>query len=721
MAPRGIGPHSSSTGVSQGAAAGASSHGRSDLPRPTGHTGESASLSGRVSLNPPGSASAVPLPSVIETSIHGLTADAARALIEAGSSTARRGPHLVQPGDSATRAEIARVYKIDDTEETGAFRALVLDKLQSEWAATNPPSKVEALTDAFLQLAERIDTDGVGVLGDLLPKSDFFSFMEKYDTLMEAHGNKTWLHSYCDLRRHPEFLYDSDTNKGFFHPLLVSLVSYHMGGPVRLNDARAKDTTAQVVNTLDSMPHLDNVPFTKEVKITHFWETGKAKAPDGQCFVCFPGGNKTPRAPDGYLNADGEPVLGHPEEGEEPPVLWTTEAGSVFRTEEEIAHLFTSQAAVRGEETPQIVALRGQDRVLTAIAETGALPHHRWRVEGGTERSCLLLSFHKISDDPGRVVDRARLDALMESGDTHGSALTAFILGDFPDEPTSQADAFAATLDGDVASSCQTLLEGVFESDEYAKLYDPSELALDEEGIAAWKKSALCDPGATAKKDEAGIWRLGETLSHAEYVEKVKQSMMYDKAGVLELILYSDGREEKRKWARNQIRELRRASTEDVDTSDKPLTMDARFSDWAAVLAEPPSISHLRTKEELASLGRDMTEIAASLRDSGREPTEELRARIGKDDILPAITQLANDLSLAIEKASNPECFHSTGLFLFWTVDTLIRTLPECEEKTVLKGLGRIFLQHYAAMNLTLEKAKEHRVVPPEALVEPSD
>lgn len=630
----------------------------------------------------------------------------AAAFIQRNSNTERKGPDLVRENDPR-KDLIDKIYRVTITEEKKAYRKAIVEKLKAQWAVSLSPKKVEKLEKQFLFLATSLDRDGVSVLGDLVSKADFTKFIQKYDTLLNADGNQTWIHSFADLRAHPEFLYDSSFNKSYFHPLLLTLVAYQMGGPIRINDARAKDTGVLVVNTLDSMCHIDNTPFTKEVKLTLFWETHKPKGPVGQCFVCLPGTNKTPRAFDGLIE-DGQ-------------IAYTTEAGSVFRTKEELLGAIKAQASIRGESPdPTIVAVRNGDKVYTAIAETGAMVHHRWRVENGAPRSCLLLSFHLIEDDPGVLIPKDRRDQMKQN--VNGNKLSAFVLGEFSPSKERYLEEFLNAIDETVASETADLLKA-FEGNNgsEAEVFSLETLALKPEEVEAWRTSVLEDPGTTAKKNEANIIKLEEKYSKEELIDKVCQLMAYDKTGVLELILYSDNREEKRKWARNQIRELKNTPYGYTSPEGTSPSLSERIKGWEEDIVNGLSSNNLMEKEDLARLGNKLSEIAKELERRGATPTQELLPKVGNTMVYPAVRQLIEDLAIAIANCSNPECFLSTSLFLFWSADTLIRVTQEGRLKEEARAIGSKFLRHYVALNVATEIKREHEKASPEDFDAPLD
>jgi hypothetical protein len=673
------------------------------------------SLEGRVSLGPP-----APVSSSVSFHID-VSPEEAMKFVQENAMEPRCGPDLIRPSDEQRVALIDRVYQIrKNPEAKEAYRSLLLDTLYKSWIKDFGAETAEALKIDFLSMVNKLSEDGVSVFGDLINKMSFAKLVDKYSSLLSSEGNKTWLHSYVDLRNHPEFLMDKEINHAFLSPLAVALISYKMGGPVRINDARGKDTEPMAAVTLDNMFHLDNVPFTPEYKVTVFWRQGTTKGPNGQCFVCLPSANKCPRASDGML-VDGKPVpfasmtemeinreVQEAEAKSLPVIFYTSEAGSVFRTFDELKGALDAQQEVRGEKEPLVIALRDEDRVLTSIAETGNLPHHRYRLKEGDPRSCLLIAFHLIDLDPGQLVRQDLVDQAKDK--VEGSDLHAFLISGHKKDDPSTLPRFLKALNDqspNIGKSLQDLsrsLRGEKVDLSLPAYINPEDKALKHKELAEWKESVLHGPGTEKIKREQHILAEGQVCSSKEFFAAVKKLMAYDKTGVLELILYSDGREEKRKWARNQIRELRlEREGEIVDSKDqRPPSLDKRLADWESSIVQPDR-AHLLNKEELSVISTEIKQFAEKLIEKKAKPTQFLKQKIGDDFVFPSLAQLIGDLSIAIVNCSNREAFLSTGLFIFWSCDTLLRAMPEGEDKGRLYELGTKVLQNYVATSALIE------------------
>lgn len=120
---------------------------------------------------------------------------------------------------------------------------------------------------------------------------------------MAREGSRSFIHRFLDLRRSPGMLTDPAVNGALVHPLMIALISYAVGGPIRMIDARGKDAEPLSVLAQDNMLHIDNTPFNDEYKILITWRRGTAQGPAGQNFTFLPGTHKLARTC--FVNEDG--------------------------------------------------------------------------------------------------------------------------------------------------------------------------------------------------------------------------------------------------------------------------------------------------------------------------------------------------------------------------------------------------------------------------------
>ncbi len=137
-----------------------------------------------------------------------------------------------------------------------------------------------------------VNEEGAIVFANLIRKTHFTKLVEHYDRLMSEHGSAGLIHSYLNLRNYPDFLNNCLFNSAFFHPLVIAIIAYQIGAPIRIVDARAKDAEPLAVCAQDNMLHIDNTPFNDEYKVLLTWEKHKVSGSKGQNFVYLPGTHK---------------------------------------------------------------------------------------------------------------------------------------------------------------------------------------------------------------------------------------------------------------------------------------------------------------------------------------------------------------------------------------------------------------------------------------------
>ncbi|KGO64748.1 hypothetical protein PITC_052930 [Penicillium italicum] len=269
-------------------------------------------------------------------------------------------------------------------ESKAEFRESLLEGLRERWQ--DPSTEAQ-----FLKLQRDLDRNGASVYGALVNTESFECLIKRYSQVQEATGNSTFLHSYVNMADHPYFLTDSRYNDAFAHPLLVALIAYQMGGALRLNDVRGKDTDPIAVNAQDNMLHIDDTPFRDEYKILLCWKRHTPVGPSGQNFIFLPGTHKGNR--DILVDQDGEP--------------WSTERDSLFVTDGAIDGLLRFQKKDVGRD-PMVVELQVPSVPVSVAFAAGALVHHRYRTESGDPRSCVICAFQVASDNPGSLYHLSR-------------------------------------------------------------------------------------------------------------------------------------------------------------------------------------------------------------------------------------------------------------------------------------------------------------------------
>lgn len=100
----------------------------------------------------------------------------------------------------------------------------------------------------FLRLVEVLQRDGCAIFARLLNASSFRLLIDEFSSIINRSISHAFLHSFAHLAEYPNFIKNPNFNDTITHPLLIALLSYTLGGPVRMTDARGKDTQPISVN-----------------------------------------------------------------------------------------------------------------------------------------------------------------------------------------------------------------------------------------------------------------------------------------------------------------------------------------------------------------------------------------------------------------------------------------------------------------------------------------
>ncbi|MCF6764941.1 hypothetical protein L3V82_04075 [Thiotrichales bacterium 19S3-7] len=579
-------------------------------------------------------------------------------MLQRANTSRKITPELVTV-DQINKSEAYKKYR--NLEKKEIFRGKLVETLYSQWSHLYGAHNAKAYTEIFLEMAKSLHQKGAMIFADLINQEAFAELVANYDVLLDTHGNKSWIHSYVNLANHLDYLANGNFNQAFMHPLLIALVSYQIGAPVRLVDARAKNAEPMSIKAQDNMLHIDNTPFNDEYKIIVTWEKGKVSGPKGQNFVVIPGTHHASR--NCLVDEDG--------------VAWSTENGSIFITEDTVDNVFDIQHKVTDTAKPQVVEVTHPDKPLTTVFAAGSLVHHRYRTEAGYSRSCMILALHSAYDNPGQFVDHQYLDKFEQDslnqyliGCNHAEAL-------FFDALSETAHTIALKVNdlGSDASSCEVI--------------EQSTRQLDSLELAEWKHAVTKAPTVEDVKRTQNYLNLGQSCSELEYKQQLKKMMMIDKHGPLDLILYEDAHEEIRKWARNRIREM----------NEERLDMTVQL--WSDGLSQPQA-DDLITSKEMIEIVDDLTAFIDHVQlhqlDDVQLPDIET---ISKVDALRSLKQLIVDLGEAIQRCDTSQTFLSTSLFLFLSVNELASTVGMNQQ---LHSVGQKLLSNYITTAIAMEK-----------------
>ncbi|KAI9742903.1 MAG: hypothetical protein M1818_003632 [Claussenomyces sp. TS43310] len=537
------------------------------------------------------------------------------------------------------------------------FRDDLLRELRNGWKDT------EATEARFIRLVEVLQRDGCAVFAGLIDVERFQQLIDDYSKIMEKVGTRAFLHSFSNLIEHPDFLKNTVYNHAVIHPLLVALMAYMMGGPIRMTDVRGKDTQPISINSQDNMLHIDNSPFREEYKILLGWERSSPRGPSGQNFTFLPGTHKGNR----HIRS------------EESALPWSTENDSIFLTNEAIDGVFSFQKDITGL-GPTVVEVQYPEKPISVLFNAASLVHHRYRTEHGSPRSCVIAAFDLASDNPGALTPIERKKA--------PQSLAELLLGY---QNGTQVQTFCSLLAFD-APNIESTINDILNENLESILVDTAPLTLSGDRLISWKESVINAPFTTSIKLEAQhfLHYAEESISQELLIKKLTAAMDYDKHCLLDLIIYQDGHEEVRKRARKQVWTM---GTEEIAQRLAPwlpALVGYKFS--TADIQQP---QNLRSKANVVSIliQDSFPEINFTSREYGK--TEDLE--------IVSARQLIIDLGESITRYERIETYITTNLFLFWAVNQVLSRLDWAVRQEVI-GISAVFLRTYVASVLLVEK-----------------
>ncbi|KLO86272.1 uncharacterized protein Y057_091 [Fusarium fujikuroi] len=508
------------------------------------------------------------------------------------------------------------------------FRKRMLSGLQQHWA--DPDTKTR-----FLKLAELVETEGCALFGGLIDVSKFQKLIEDYETIQKKTGSQNFLHSYVNLSDSPSFIKNAQYNDAFVHPLLISLIAYQMGGAIRIIDMRGKNTEPLSANAQDNMLHVDNTPFKDEYKILLVWKQGQVAGPSGQNFTFLPGTHRGNR--EIHLDACGTP--------------FSTEKHNLFSTQEAIDGLFDFQKQAIGQ-GPTVIEVEHPEQPLSMLFSAGGLVHHRYRNEYGDARSCMSAAFHLARDNPGALLRES-------DGDSKPKTLVEFLTGH---QDSDSDEAFLLVLLSE-AGRVESKLAEIDNATGISKLVPTSGMSLSEEQLHAWRDVVVSAPLASHVKFSYDVF-VSEALGLEDefLIQAIVSAMMYDKHGLLQLILYEDGHEEIRKLCRKRIGEMR-----ENEIASRLAKYLAGLSQKAFSLQDLPPAAYVR-------------QLAEQVASAGAARLKTLQMVQGEDAdmvMLMSLVQMMMDLAEAIVRCERLETYASTSLYLFWASISKKRSLSD--------------------------------------------
>ena len=289
----------------------------------------------------------------------------------------------------------------------------------------------------------------------------------------------------------------------------------------------------------------------------------------------------------------------------------------------------------------------------------------------------MIAAFHLCSDNTGGLFN------IVPSNDKPRQ-LVDFLIGHHGIDSTTE---FMALLSAE-SRRMETKLSDIFDAEYHTTVVDTAHMSLTDEKLSRWRETVVTAPSVSTMKHARQIHLSGSSFSDSEhFIDNLTSVMMYDKHGLLQLILYEDGREEIRKLCRNRIREMKRETIAARLLGWLPVLASTNFS--TADLPEPWLLKELSDK-----LG-GLVDARIKTHEAERESDIDMR-------VLRSLSRLIYDLGEAIARREEMETFVSTSLFLFWTADDIAAVL-EPKEQEGARDIGACFLRNYVASVLLFE------------------
>lgn len=392
--------------------------------------------------------------------------------------------------DAARRSDYQKIARHSQRE---AFRAALEEALGDH-------------REIFLDCARGIREDGILLFRNISEAPSFARLVSAYDRLMIEANHSSLGHTFLNLRPQTAFVQSAEFQEAFFNPLMLAILSYGLGEPIRLVDTRAKDTAPTLTTDRDNGLHVDDSPYNDEFKIHLSWETGTGRGPQGQNLLAIPGSHHLVR-------------------------LHGTEHGANFKSAFDIVHHILNNPRIRD----LICVIEAEDSApLTVLFEAGALAHQRYRTDKkSSTRSCIILAFH--GDDP-------HLPPYVNSFEPDVSPLGRYVMGDrsrnFLELIAEARDAIAVKIAEMRAAHAIVSLR---------------EKRLSNEQVLEWLTTIERTPLAEERKPR--LTAADSQLSASALLDKVLEIIDFDKHVDLDLSIYPDRHERVRKEVRNRIRE----------------------------------------------------------------------------------------------------------------------------------------------------------------------
>lgn len=393
------------------------------------------------------------------------------------------------------------------------------------------------LGENFKIMAEIFQKKGLGMFRDFCEPAIFQKFIDEYDHRMDEASKSALKYYFLEFQNKLDFLTNPEFKDVFSHPLIIALIAYQIGGPIRLVGVRGKNAEAELTMVRDNGPHVDDNPFNDEWKLLITWlldENGKSlnHGPQGQPFISIIETQKMVRSK-------------------------ATEFGANFKNPLELLELFKHPMLKQ-----QAFFVEVQDeRPNWAIFEASHQIHHRKRDDTESARGCIIFAYHLVDQEsiPTPYAPNSEL--------TGCSQLEKFVMGDLSyDKSIAEINQYFLNLiqenKAQIEDKLTELANGKFIAVEEKMMTAPQLVNYFNLIIRTYKKEYLESRSEMRFQLTELTSAIDNPINAAQVAKKLLESSgEYDKHYDLDLKVYPNKIEQIRKIPRTAIRER---SVEDV-------------------------------------------------------------------------------------------------------------------------------------------------------------
>lgn len=536
------------------------------------------------------------------------------------------------------------------------------------------------LGENFKVMAKTFQDKGLGMFRDFSTPETFQKFINEYDSRMNEASKSALKYYFLEFQNKLDFITNPNFKDVFLHPLIIALVAYQIGGPIRLVGVRGKNAEAELTMVRDNGPHVDDNPFNDEWKLLITWlldKNGKSlnNGPQGQPFISIIETQKMVRSK-------------------------ATEFGANFKNPLELLELFKHPSLKNKAFFVEVQ----DERPNWAIFEASHQIHHRKRDDQESARGCIIFAYHLVDQESAPVpyAPNAQL--------TTCSELEKFVMGDTAyDQSIAEINQYFLNLIQEnkpqIEDKLNELAQGKFIAVEEKMMSAPQLVDYFNLIIRTYKKEYL----ESRSEMRFQLPELTSALNNPSSATKVAKKLLenageYDKHYDLDLKVYPNKIEQIRKIPRTAIRER---SVEDVDFTRFTKLNIPNLQPALLPAHEFESYAELRFTQYAIKLCTLMAKyipsaILAMLQTPANLNVKEFANTLiglkAHERSLAEIYQLAADIGEAFSHCEDIKALRGNCYFLYLVYDQFI--ISHCnlctqDEIQLLETSAQILLQNY--------------------------